>query len=996
MGLSLLPVIVVLSVLLTSPSILPLADSVTDREALLSLKSLITSDPSNALHSWNNTMHVCGWSGVFCNRHNQRVTGLDLQGLSLAGSITPFIGNLSMLRVLRLQNNQLSGPLPDQIGNLFRLQELNVSSNLIDGSIPINISLCSKLAIFDLTSNQISGTIPPELQHLGQLQFLKLSHNRLSGSIPPSIGNLSSLTTLELSTNNISGPIPDTLGRLRNLKQLQISINNLTGTIPWSLYNLSSLSTFAMASNDLWGEIPGDIGFRLPNLLVFHVCYNKFTGLIPPSLHNLTKINSIRMSHDFFTGTVPPGLENLHELTMYNIGYNQIVNPGQTELEIITSLTNATNLVFLALDGNLFEGVIPESVGNLSSSLSKFYIGGNPIHGPIPASIGKLRSLSLLNMSNNLLSGDIPPEIGNLKELQILGLAGNRISGEIPAFLGNLTKLTDLELFDNYLEGIIPSEFGNYQYLVSLDLSNNRLSGPVPKEVFSLSTLSSLLNLSKNSLTGELPTEIGVLENVVLIDISNNLFSGGIPNSIGNCKSLQGLSMANNSLSGPIPDTISNLKGLQTLDLSSNKLSGSIPAGLQGLQALQLLNLSFNEFTGEVPKGGIFRNHSIAYLEGNPNLCMKLSCKNDRKTMKLRITILVVLVVAISTIATLFWVVLQKPKAKINARGGLESFKGKRRMVSYGELLRATDNFDAANLIGRGSFGSVYRGTLSDDDGTSRAVAVKVFDLGARGASKSFVAECEALRGARHRNLVRLITSCTSVDHGNSEFCALVYELAENGSLSDWIRGGRRPLSAIERLDIAIGIASGIEYLHHDCQPPVVHHDLKPSNVLLDGDMTVKIADFGLARLLINDLESMTNGLKGSIGYIPPEYGMGGKASTSGDVYSYGVILLELLTGKSPTDEMFKNGMNLNKWVGSAYPEHVMDIMDIQLLSMTTMEGGNYDKLSISGGRLKDCLVSLIGVGLACSGDVPEARISIREALQQLEGIREKLLKELA
>ncbi|XP_073112131.1 uncharacterized protein [Elaeis guineensis] len=665
----------------------------TDQEALLSFKSLIINDPSNTLSSWNDSSSVCQWPGVFCNHHGG-VSALDLGGLGLTGSISPHIGNLSTLRFLCLQDNHFTGTLPDQLGNLLHLQVLNVSSNFIGGAIPSNMSKSSNLITLDLSANNISGGIPAELGLLSKIQVLKLGSNQLTEGIPSSMGNLSSLTTLDLGTNMLSGSIPTELGRLRNLKQLQISVNNLTGTVPPSLYNVSSLETFALAANNLYGEIPSDVGLRLPTLKVFHCCFNEFTGPYPPTLHNITKLQSIRLSHNFFAGSVPPGLSTLHDLTMYNIGFNRIVSSGSNGLDFITSLTNSTKLRYLAIDENLLEGVLPESVGNLSNTLSKFYMGGNRIYGSIPASIAQLTNLTLLNMSHNSIFGEIPLEIGQLKQLQMLGLARNSFSGEIPAALGNLTMLTELELYGNKLEGSIPAIFSQFQRLLTLDLSNNNLKGSIPRELFALTSLSSLLNLSRNSLTGPLPEDIGRLENLAALDLSNNFLSGYISNSIGNCRSLETLSMSNNSFSGLIPNTLGNLKGLQSLDLSSNQLSGSIPESLGKLRVLQYLNLSFNDLEGEVPKDGIFRNLSNVHLEGNARLCTSYLC--PRSSHRSISVVLLVIIVASVVSALCFLCLLYFVRREINTKvlPTADSIKGQHRMVSYEELHHATEDFD--------------------------------------------------------------------------------------------------------------------------------------------------------------------------------------------------------------------------------------------------------------------------------------------------------------
>ncbi|XVF36366.1 hypothetical protein REPUB_Repub19eG0052600 [Reevesia pubescens] len=979
---------------------------VTDKEALLSFKSQITSGFPNPLSEWDQNLSPCNWTGVVCNTLSTRVIALNLSGFHLAGSISPHIGNLSFLRSIQLQDNQLSGSLPDQLGNLFRLRVLNLSSNSLVGVIPPNISKLSELTVLDLMTNKITGGVPTDIDRLVKLQVLNLGRNLFTGTIPPSVANLSSLETLDLGTNNLTGIIPTDLSRLRNLKVLDLTINYLTGTVPSSIYNMSSLVTLALASNQLWGRIPYNVGDTLPNLLVFNFCINKFTGTIPGSLHNLTNIKIIRMAHNLLEGTVPPGLGNLPFLEMYNIGFNKIVNTGEDGLGFITSLTNSSRLKFLAFDGNLFEGVIPESIGNLSKVLSKLYMGSNRFSGNIPPSIAQLSGLALLNLSYNSISGEIPPEIGKLEELQMLSLAGNQISGSIPSNLGDLRQLNQMDLSGNQLVGQIPSTFQNFQKLLSLDLSNNRLNGSIPKEILNLNSLSSLLNLSRNSLDGSLPQEVGLLESVVVIDLSINQLSGSIPSSIKNCKSLEKLFMAENMLSGPIPGAIGEVKGLEILDLSSNRLSGPIPTDLQKLQVLQSLNLSFNDLEGTLPSDGVFKNLSSVHLEGNPKLCLPLTCKNTRghgRLVKVYVSIIVIATFALCfIIVSLFYI--KKGKAKIT-RSTSDTLK-EHQLISYDGIRRATLNFDPENLIGNGSFGSVYKGYLK-----GILVAIKVLDIGRTGSWKSFQAECEALRNVRHRNLVKLITSCSSITFQNMEFLALVYEFLANGSVEDWLKGKRRNadgygLNVMERLNVAIDVASALDYMHHDCEVPVVHCDLKPSNILLDDDMTAKLGDFGLARLLMQKSGSQasissTNALKGSIGYIPPakpinelidyaaEYGLGEKPSTAGDVYSFGVTLLELFTGKSPTHENFVGELNLINWVQSAFPSNVKQILDPELLELR--QSSQCDSQPLNPEIQHDCLTTIIGVGLSCTLGSPDGRVSMRDALRKLKTVKNTL-----
>ena len=365
------------------------------------------------------------------------------------------------------------------------------------------------------------------------------------------------------------------------------------------------------------------------------------------------------------------------------------------------------------------------------------------------------------------------------------------------------------------------------------------------------------------------------------IDISNNRLSGAIPTTVVVCSNLLYLDLSSNSFQGLIPDSLEELRGIEYIDLSSNNLSGLIPS-LGTLKYLQLLNLSANKLQGEVPKGGIFSNTSAVFLSGNPGLCggfpvLELpncpatgSRSSSSRTRKMLIVGLTAGAAAMCILIVLFMFLIMKRKKKHDPTvTDVISFEGPPRLYSYYVLKSATNNFSSENLIGEGSFGCVYRGVMRD--GT--LAAVKVFNMDQHGASRSFLAECEALRYVRHRNLVKILSACSS-----PTFKALVLQFMPNGSLEKWLHhgreDGRQRLNLKQRMDIVVEVASAMEYLHHNCETPVVHCDLKPSNVLLDQDMTAHVGDFGLARILhgaASDHQiSSTLGLKGSIGYIAP------------------------------------------------------------------------------------------------------------------------------
>lgn len=320
--------------------------------------------------------------------------------------------------------------------------------------------------------------------------------------------------------------------------------------------------------------------------------------------------------------------------------------------------------------------------------------------------------------------------------------------------------------------------------------------------------------------------------------------------------------------------------------------------------------------------------------------------------------------------------------------------------VSYGELLKATNGFSDENLIGGGSYGFVYKGFLGEINMT---VAVKVLKLQIEGASKSFLKECNALRYLRHRNLLKIITSCSSVDYRGNDFKALVFYFMPNGSLEDWLhpRGDERQTSSrflnfTHRLNIAIDVANALEYLHHYCRPYFVHCDIKPSNVLLDDNMTAHVADFGIAKMFVSSFshdsaQSLVSSvvIKGSIGYVAPEYFAGHEVSMRGDVYSYGILLLEMFTSKKPTDDMFVNGLSLYDYAEMALPDQIMDIIDPMVLRQENSVQNTVDHMR-TGGSLHQCLVSMIRTTVACCDRSSVKRMTMREVVVELQCIRKR------
>ncbi|XP_052300460.1 LRR receptor-like serine/threonine-protein kinase GSO2 isoform X2 [Citrus sinensis] len=906
---------------------------------------------------------------------------LSLAYNDFSGAVPREIGNSTKLKILYLGRNRLQGEIPREFCNLTELEQMSLAGNNLHGGIPRELGNLTKLERLQLFENNLTGALPKEIGNLTKLKELSLNHNRLQGEIPREFGNLAELELLSLYENKLQGEIPLEIGNLQNLEELGLGQNKLIGTVPVAIFNVSTLKFLELQDNSLSGSLSSIVDVRLPNLEKLLLWGNNFSGTIPHFIFNASKLSILELSQNSFADFIPNTFGNLRNLQRLKL-YDNYLTSSTPELSFLFSLSNCKSLTHLSLSNNPLDGILPRtSVGNLSHSLKEFYMSNCNVSGGIPEEITNLTNLTTIFFGGNKLNGSIPITLGKLQKLQGLGLEDNKLEGSIPDNICRLTELYELELGGNKLSGSIPACFNNLASLRILSLGSNELNS-IPLTFWNLKDILQL-NCSSNFFTGPLPSEIGNLKVLVGIDFSMNNFSGVIPTEIGGLKNLEYLFLGYNRLQGSIPNSFGDLISLKSLNLSNNNLSGVIPASLEKLSYLEDLNLSFNKLEGEIPTGGSFGNFSAESFEGNELLCGSPNlqvppCKTSIHRTSWKNSLLLGIVLPLSTtfmMVVILLILRYRQRGKRPSNDASMPLVAMWRTFSYLELCQATDEFSENNLIGKGGFGSVYKARLGD----GMEVAVKVFNLQCGRALKSFNVECEMMKSIRHRNLIKVISSCS-----NEEFKALVLEYMPHGSLEKYLYSSNCILDIFQRLNIMIDVASALEYLHFGYSAPIIHCDLKPSNVLLDDNMVAHLSDFSIAKLLVGEDQSMTQTQTfATIGYMAPEYGREGRVSANGDVYSFGIMLMETFTGKKPTDEIFNGEMTLKHWVNDWLPISTLEVVDANLLSQE----------DIHFVAKEQCVSFVFNLAMACAVESPEQRINAKEIVKKLLKIRDSLLR---
>ncbi|KAL0432627.1 UNVERIFIED_CONTAM: Receptor-like protein kinase [Sesamum latifolium] len=828
------------------------------------------------------------------------------------------------------------------------VKEIELSNRNLTGLLPLS-SICQlkSLEKLSLGFNNLYGRVTPELNGCVSLTYLDLGNNVFSGSFPE-VSSLSGLVSLHANNSGFSGAFP--WNSLKNMTNLQ---NYITGEIPRGITKLKKLWQLELYLNDLTGELPPGLG-NLTNLEYFDASTNRLYGNLS-EIRFLNKLKSLQLFQNEFSGEVP------------------------------AELGDFKNLVNLSLYENKLTGQLPQKLGSWAEFIF-IDVSENFLTGPIPPDMCKKGTMWKLLMLQNNFTGEIPGSYANCTTLVRFRVSKNRLSGQVPGGIWGLPNAELIDLAENDFEGPITSDIGNAKSLANLALEKNRFSGELPSQITNASSLVSI-DLSYNQFYGEVPATIGELKQLTTLWLQGNKFSGPIPDSLGSCSAINDVNMAQNTFSGPIPASLGSLPALNFLNLSRNQLSGPIPGTLSSLR-LNLLDLSNNRLTGPIPET-LWSEAYNGSFSGNAGLCSEKirgfhRCSPQSNTPQhLRMVLLLLMVATVALLVSLGGLCYLKKKGE---RIGERSLKEDSWDVKSFHVLTFTedeilDSIKQENLIGKGGSGNVYRVAVgndkelavkhiwhSDDYGGRKKMGSSTPILARRGTkSREFEAEVQTLSSIRHINVVKLYCSISSEDSS-----LLVYEYMPNGSLWDRLHSCKKiSLDWETRYEVALGAAKGLEYLHHGCDRPVIHRDVKSSNILLDEDLKPRIADFGLAKIVqANSNKESTQIIAGTHGYIAPEYAYTNKVNEKSDVYSFGVVLMELVTGKRPIEPEFGENKDIVDWVCGKLKtkETVISLVDSAIPEVH-----------------RENAIKVLKVAILCTARLPTLRPTMRTVVQMLE-----------
>ncbi|GFP91153.1 probable inactive receptor kinase at5g10020 [Phtheirospermum japonicum] len=924
-----------------------LAVGQSDIDALLELKNGIRTDNSGKLLvSWDSKSLASNgcpkdWYGITCS--NGRVTSITLNDLGLSGEFNfRAISKLQMLRNLSVSNNQFTGTITKDVGSIGSLQSLDLSRNSFTGSIPSELTGLENLVLFNISSNNLEGEIPSGFDSFKVLKYLDFRSNGFVGDVMSLLGRLRAVVYVDLSCNMFSGSLDLGIGDpdfISSVRYLNISYNNLTG----ELFAHDGIPYF-------------------DDLEVFDASENRFVGNVP-SFSFVVSLRVIKLQNNQLSGSLPEGLlqESSMVLSELDLSHNQLEGP----IESITSL-NLRNL-------------------NLSS---------NKLSGPLPARVGHC---AVIDLSNNMFSGNLSRTQSWGNYIEIIELSSNQLTGNFLNQTSQFLRLTSLKISNNSLEGLLPPVLGTYPELKAVDFSLNRLTGFLLPTLFNSTKLADI-NLSFNNFSGPIPIEVTTAQNYNLIslNLSHNGLTGRLSPELSRFHSILYLDLCNNLFDGDIPDDLPET--MMVFNVSYNNLSGVVPQSLQRFPSSSFHpgnNLLVVPNEAGRPEDGndiVLRRHGsrmrsamraalIAGVVGGACviaiLTLLIYCRVNQEGRKANSTetggkegkCFGTVLFSSGTQAENIASAVRGPKdvARPESTTKTEVVPSPISMTSSenpsalsvcspDKLAGDLHLFDSslkftpeelssapAEAVGMSCHGTLYKAVLS----SGCVLAVKLLKEGIAKGRKEFTREAKKLGNIRHPNLVSL----QGFYWGPKEHEKLIIsKYIDVPCLALYLHAAGTdprtlpPLSLPDRLKIALDVARCLTYLHTESAIP--HGNLKSTNILIEiPNVNVLLTDYSLHRLLTSagTAEQVLNA--GALGYLPPEFTSTTKPcpSLKSDVYAFGVIILELLTGKSSADIIPGNPevVDLSEWVSLMAAENrAVECFDSQILGPESFSKG--------------------------------------------------------
>ncbi|CAH8279077.1 unnamed protein product [Arabidopsis lyrata] len=864
------------------------------------------------------TMPPRNWKGfdpcvnkwVGISCNNDRIVNISLGNLNLEGKLPAYITTLTELQTLDLTSNpNLTGPLPPNIGNLKKLTNLNLMGCGFSGQIPESIGSLEQLITLSLNSNKFNGTIPASIGQLSKLYWFDIADNQIEGKLPVSDG--ASLPGLDM---------------LLETKHFHFGKNKLSGDIPEKLFSANmTLKHLLFDGNLLTGEIPQSLSL-VKTLTVLRLDRNRLSGEIPSSLNNLTNLQELYLSDNKFTGSLPI-LTSLTSLSTLDVSYNRL-----TSSLIPSWISSLTSLATLRMEGLQLQGPIPTSLFT-PTQLQTVILKRNWLNETLDFGTNKSQQLDFVDLQYNDIT-EYKQSV-NKGSSRIVILANNPVCPEV----GNPP--------DEYCK-VVKHNSSYSSPLNTCGVCGDEDMEPTPTTCRCVYPITGTLTFRSPSFSGYSNNNTFEMLRLNLTDFFNKKSYQVDSVAIRNIREDENDHYLLIDLSVfPYKTERFNETGMSSV-ISRFSTQTYKPPPMFGPYIFKA-----NEYN-KFPTGGSNSSHIIGAIVGSSVFLLMLmiagiyALKQKRRAERAN--------EQINPFAK--WDVNQNSVDAPQLMGT--------KAFTFEEMRKCANNFSVANDVGGGGYGQVYKGILPN----GQLIAIKRAQPGSLQGALEFKTEIELLSRVHHKNVVKLLGFC--FDRGEQ---MLVYEYIPNGSLRDSLSGksGIR-LDWTRRLRIALGSGKGLAYLHELADPPIIHRDVKSSNILLDERLNAKVADFGLSQL-VEDAEkaNVTAQVKGTMGYLDPEYYMTNQLTEKSDVYGFGVVMLELLTGKIPIEngkyvvKEMKMKMNKSK-----------NLYDLQELLDTS--------ISTASKNLKG-FEKYVDLALRCVDPEGVKRPSMNEAVKEIENI---------